>query len=635
MSDNQNFEKTATNSLLTAKADQSTSVAPTAYSQPIVIEGKSGRGLATGALALSVLALGASGFLFVEGQNVFKQQESNVKQELEKAALGESENGVKLNTSIEQQGLLNQKLQQLEVMQKEDHAELDNLNRGYNELLKGRVNWLVDEVEVTLNVASQQLLLSGNVPAAISVLKSINQRLDRFDQPELIPIKKAVKEDLDDLSAAASNYLDVSSTSVKIDSLEKRVAALPLLVDSTLQPKDIQAAPSANDVDFWTRTWDKTVAMLKGMVEIRKLESNDAMLLAPEQIYFIRQNLRLRLLDARLALLQHNSAIYKQNLEDVESTVNSYFDTQAPTTQAWLQDLKELNAQNLQFVSDNALSRSREKVRNYQNEVAKKPVVLQDVEARSDVVLPAISTASPSPEVQSTQSAPAASAVVAPKATPAETVPASAPAKVEKTEAKEQVASAPANSTAVVPAALPPLPKTANSAQLANLTASASDVAKAENTEAKKEDKPKAEEAKKTETASNKDKANATKTVKKEDKPKPKPKTEERNRQTSEKKGNTVGKQKTGKLVTAKKAEPAASTAKVEPVKPTTTKKSSTKRADAPKTLTQPKAKSTRIRSEQTRRAINPAAQNAGKKRASGEHIKPNYRTLFQETTPQ
>lgn len=635
MSDNQNFEKTATNSLLTAKADQGTSVAPTAYSQPIVIEGKSGRGLATGALALSVLALGASGFLFVEGQNVFKQQESNVKQELEKAALGESENGVKLNTSIEQQGLLNQKLQQLEVMQKEDHAELDNLNRGYNELLKGRVNWLVDEVEVTLNVASQQLLLSGNVPAAISVLKSINQRLDRFDQPELIPIKKAVKDDLDDLSAAASNYLDVSSTSVKIDSLEKRVAALPLLVDSTLQPKDIQAAPSANDVDFWTRTWDKTVAMLKGMVEIRKLESNDAMLLAPEQIYFIRQNLRLRLLDARLALLQHNGAIYKQNLEDVESTVNSYFDTQAPTTQAWLQDLKELNAQNLQFVSDNALSRSREKVRNYQNEVAKKPVVLQDVEARSDVVLPAISTASPSPEVQTTQSVPVASAVVAPKATPAETAPASAPAKVEKTEAKEQVASAPANSTAVVPAALPPLPKTANSAQLANLTASASDVAKAENTEAKKEDKPKAEEAKKTETASNKDKANATKTVKKEDKPKPKPKTEERNRQTSEKKGNTVGKQKTGKLVTAKKAELAASTAKVEPVKPTTTKKSSTNRADAPNTLTQPKAQSTRIRSEQTRRAINPAAQNAGKKRASGEHIKPNYRTLFQETMPQ
>lgn len=369
--------------------------------QPIIIESKNGgRGIATGALVLSILALGASGFLFVEGQNVLKQQENSVQNALKDAALGESDNAQSLKIALEQQDKLNQNIMRLSKDQNEDHQLLANMQRSYNELLKGRVNWLIDETEVMLNVASQQLLLSGNVSVAISTLNTIEQRLKRFDQPELIPIKKAVSDDLSELKAQGTNYLDVSSTSLKVDSLEKSVASLPLLVDSTLQPVKNEAVPTATDADFWTRTWDKTIGMLKGMVEIRKLESNDAMLLSPEQIYFIRANLRLRLLDARLALLQHNNEIYKKNLDEVKLTVNQYFDTNSPTTQEWLKTLEELNQQNLQIVSDTALSRSQTAIRNYQNQADgdNQPISMNEISARSNIVLPSIATHSPKPE---------------------------------------------------------------------------------------------------------------------------------------------------------------------------------------------------------------------------------------------
>ena len=156
-----------------------------AAAQPIVIQQKGGgKGLAAGALVLSLIALGVGGFLFVEGQNVLRNQETRVSHELDKAALGESQNGVLLQESLREQQALKAKIQELEAQQAQGGRQLANVDRAYTELLKGRVNWLVDEVEVTLNLASQQLVLSGNVPVAVNVLESLEQRLSRFEQPD-------------------------------------------------------------------------------------------------------------------------------------------------------------------------------------------------------------------------------------------------------------------------------------------------------------------------------------------------------------------------------------------------------------------------------------------------------------------
>ena len=433
------------------------------FSQPIIIERKhnSGRGLAVGALTLSVIALGASGFLFVQGQNIFRMQEVKIHQELDKAALGESENARKLATSLDEQKKINDLVSKLDAGQRDNRSHLADIQNAYRELLQGRVNWLVDEVEVTLNLAAQQLTLSGNIPVAITALESIEQRLSRFEQAELLPIKRAVSQDLAVLKQNNGSYADISGMVLKLDALEKAVAGLPLVVDNTLQEKNTQAAPAAESADFWTRTWNKTLHLLQSMVEIRKLDSNDAMLLAPEQIYFVRANLRLRLLDARLALMQHNSESYKSNLAVVENTVKEYFDTASPTTKKWLDDLAQLNAQNLSIVSDDVLKDSLAAVRDYQNQTrTATPVNLKPVDQLPAVVLGTAVAIAEQAAAQTEQHHAASTAAAQPtEAVESKEKTASEPAKA-KTEAAAEKSEAVKATPAASEASLAPISET-------------------------------------------------------------------------------------------------------------------------------------------------------------------------------
>ncbi len=399
-----------------------------AQPQPIVIQQKtsSGRGIATGALVLSLIALGASGFLFVQGQNVFKQQEMRIGQDLNKAALGNSENAVLLRATLEKQAALDAQLNKILQNEGDTAQTLDGIHRAYAELLKGRVNWLVDEIEVTLNTASQQLLLSGNVPVATTVLENVEQRLNRFEQPELLPIKQAISQDL----AALKNrpYLNISATALRLDRLESAVDSLPLLVDSTMNAQNAEPAPTSKAGSFWNRAWNNTSELVKSMVEVRKLDNNDAMLIGAEQVFYLRENLRLRLLDARLALLQHNSEVYQHGLAAIEETVKRYFDVQSSNTQTWLKEVDELKSVEIRMVSDEALKASLAAVRDYQNNVRTAlPVVLPE----SKPAVPAISVAS----------APKAASEPAPVVTP----PAATASEPKSEKSDSKAASQPAS----------------------------------------------------------------------------------------------------------------------------------------------------------------------------------------------
>ena len=139
---------------------------------PVIIRESGGKGLAVGALVLSLLALGAGGFLFVQGQNVLKNQETAFNQKIDQAAVGESENAQILKENSRKQSELAAALLQIADGQRDNKEQIEAANRAYQELLRNRADWLVDETEATLNMAAQQLLLSGNVPVAVSVLEN-------------------------------------------------------------------------------------------------------------------------------------------------------------------------------------------------------------------------------------------------------------------------------------------------------------------------------------------------------------------------------------------------------------------------------------------------------------------------------
>lgn len=369
---------------------------------PVIIKQSGGKALAAGATVLALLSLGASGFLFVQGQNVLKNQELEFNQKIDKAALGESENASLLKDNLNRQTAIQAELDRLNNGQKNNSDQILQLQKAYQELLKGRINWLVDEAESMLNTASQQLMLSGNLQGAVSVLEHIDSRLSRFEQPELIPIKQAISNDL----AALKNrpYVDISATALRIDRLETGISGLPLVLDGVLKPG---AAPveAANSGTWWENTWEKSLNALKGLVEVRHLDSNDAMLISPDQTYFIRENLRLRLLDARIALLQHNGEVYQSDLNNVEATVKQYFDSKSPATQSWLKELAELKALDVRMISDDSLKASLSAVRAYQEGSR---IQMTTVEAAQTQAAEKTASAPAATTEQATTSAPAA-----------------------------------------------------------------------------------------------------------------------------------------------------------------------------------------------------------------------------------
>ena len=377
---------------------------------PVIIRESGGKGLAVGALVLSLLALGAGGFLFVQGQNVLKNQETAFNQKIDQAAVGESENAQILKENSRKQSELAAALLQIADGQRDNKEQIEAANRAYQELLRNRADWLVDETEATLNMAAQQLLLSGNVPVAVTVLENIESRLSRFEQADLLPIKQAVSSDL----AALKNqpYLDISGTALRLDRLETAVAGMPLVLESTLQPGQVEAAPQEDpNASWWQRTWNKTLHGLGNLVEVRKLNNGDAMLLAPEQAYFVRENLRLRLLDARIALMQHNGEVFLSDLNNAEATVKQYFDNQSPATQAWLKELAELKSVDMRTVSNESLKASLAAVRNYQDTVrGTQSIQLPDLKSVAPAEVPASAPA----EKAASDTVPSAQAASAP-----------------------------------------------------------------------------------------------------------------------------------------------------------------------------------------------------------------------------
>ena len=377
---------------------------------PVIIRESGGKGLAVGALVLSLLALGTGGFLFVQGQNVLKNQETAFNQKIDQAAVGESENAQILKENSRKQSELAAALLQIADGQRDNKEQIEAANRAYQELLRNRADWLVDETEATLNMAAQQLLLSGNVPVAVTVLENIESRLSRFEQADLLPIKQAVSSDL----AALKNqpYLDISGTALRLDRLENAVAGMPLVLESTLQPGQAEVTTQEDpNASWWQRTWNKTLHGLGNLVEVRKLNNGDAMLLAPEQAYFVRENLRLRLLDARIALMQHNGEVFLSDLNNAEATVKQYFDNQSPATQAWLKELAELKSLDMRTVSNESLKASLAAVRNYQDTVrGTQSIRLPDLKSVAPAEVPASAPA----EKAASDTAPAAQAASAP-----------------------------------------------------------------------------------------------------------------------------------------------------------------------------------------------------------------------------
>lgn len=217
------------------------------------------------------------------------------------------------------------KLGVLEAKVAESQSQQIALEALYQELSRNRDEWAYAEIEQTLLIASQQLQLAGNVKAALIALQAVDTRLQAMNRPQLTALRKAIAQDLARLKAAP--VTDTLGLSVRIENVLAQVDKLPLAAESRPAPETSPAAAAANAGEgsagrFWREVW----ADMKQLVRVQRIDRPDVPLLAPAQAFFLRENLKLRLLTARMALLTRDQATFRNDLKAAREWLTRYFD---------------------------------------------------------------------------------------------------------------------------------------------------------------------------------------------------------------------------------------------------------------------------------------------------------------------
>jgi uroporphyrin-3 C-methyltransferase len=210
----------------------------------------------------------------------------------------------------------------------------------YKDLAQGRDQWTLAEIEQVLLTADQQLQLAGNVKAAIIALEGADTRLQRLGKPQFTALRRAIAADLATLRAVPS--LDEVGASARIEALVAQLANWPLANAQGSEAAPPRSSGAANlGQELWTE--------LKQLVQIRRLEGNEAVLLPPDQAYFLRENLRLRLLSARLSLLSQDQAAFRMDMRAVSDMITRYFNTRDAGVVSAINEVKRLSS--LQIVT--------------------------------------------------------------------------------------------------------------------------------------------------------------------------------------------------------------------------------------------------------------------------------------------
>jgi uroporphyrin-3 C-methyltransferase len=223
----------------------------------------------------------------------------------------------------------------------ESQSQQAALETLYKELSRNRDEWAYAEIEQSLLIASQQLALASNIKVALIALRSADTRLQRLNRPQLAGLRKAINSDIERLKAVP--HVDAVAISTQLDGIASQVDKLPLAMD--MRPQQEQpAAAQDGDTGWWTRWWRDTWGELKQLVRVQQMDRPAAPLLAPGQAYFLRENLRLRLVGARLALLARDAKSYQADLKAAREWVGRYYDTRNKNvahTLATLQSLQQ------------------------------------------------------------------------------------------------------------------------------------------------------------------------------------------------------------------------------------------------------------------------------------------------------
>ena len=293
--------------------------------------------LATMSLLLALAAAAFTGWQWFESRRSIGILEHEVARRLSGIDALSRETRMLAAQSRENLNDVSARLGQLEARLFETQNQRLALESLYRDLSGSRDEWTLAEVEQVLLIANQQLQLAGNVKAALIALETADARLARMDRPQLTALRRVINRDMERLKAAP--YVDVVGMALRLDNVLNQVDTLALAMEQ--RPPRPNPEPEPTGAGFWLQVWREVKQDLRDLIRVQNVEKPEVPLLSPDQAFFLRENLKLRLLGARLALLAHDEASFKVDLKAASGWLTRYYDGSDKTVAAAQTTLKQ------------------------------------------------------------------------------------------------------------------------------------------------------------------------------------------------------------------------------------------------------------------------------------------------------
>ena len=212
-------------------------------------------------------------------------------------------------------------------------------------LSRSRDENMVVDIESSLRLAQQQAQLTLTAEPLLAALRNADERLARAGQPRLARVRAALERDIERIKGAG--VADVPSLLLRLDELARQVDDLPLgnAVGSGAARALTQSQESAATPRWWRQAFGLLREEARGLLRVSRIDQPEAVLLAPEQGFFLRENLKLKLLNARLALLARQTEAARLDVAAAATALGKYFDPAARRTQTAATALQQMQTQ--------------------------------------------------------------------------------------------------------------------------------------------------------------------------------------------------------------------------------------------------------------------------------------------------
>lgn len=312
-----------------------------------------------------VLTLGAVAVAALIACGMLWQRVGNMQEQLARQSAQTGAQSVEARTlAKDAQDLARDSAARVSVMEArvgELSLQRNQLEELMQSMSRSRDENLLADIESSVRLAQQQAELSGSLQPLVTTLKSAKKRVESTAQPRLAPVVRALDLDLDKLSRMS--VTDTTGVLSRIEDLIRQVDDLPLINDvgrarsrGTAQDKNTATDHAAADVAnlsvtqwaWWQgqsqRVWDSFKNGASDLVRVRRIDHPEVALLAPEQGYFLRENLKLQLLNARLGLLSRQWESARADLSASGALLHKYFDNRARRTQIAQAQLQQIQS---------------------------------------------------------------------------------------------------------------------------------------------------------------------------------------------------------------------------------------------------------------------------------------------------